>query len=65
MPDFSHNCDQIAIHDMARAFADEAIAPHVCGSGLSRFDAALNFEALATGCPANSAYISIHNMSPG
>jgi alkylation response protein AidB-like acyl-CoA dehydrogenase len=32
------------------------------GSGLTRFDAALIFEALATGCPAISAFISIHNM---
>jgi len=32
------------------------------GSGLARFDAALIFEALATGCPAISAFISIHNM---
>jgi alkylation response protein AidB-like acyl-CoA dehydrogenase len=35
----------------------------VGGSGLSRLDAALIFEALATGCPSISAYISIHNMS--
>jgi alkylation response protein AidB-like acyl-CoA dehydrogenase len=35
------------------------------GSGLSRLDAALIFEALATGCPAISAYISIHNMVAG
>ena len=34
----------------------------VGGSGLTRFDAALIFEALATGCPAVSAFISIHNM---
>lgn len=34
----------------------------VGGSGLSRLDAAVIFEALATGCPAFSAYISIHNM---
>lgn len=33
------------------------------GSGLTRFDAALIFEALATGCPTVSAYISIHNMA--
>ena len=33
------------------------------GSGLTRLDAALIFEALATGCPTISAYISIHNMS--
>lgn len=32
------------------------------GSGLSRFDSALVFEALATGCPSIAAYISIHNM---
>lgn len=32
------------------------------GSGLTRFDAALIFEALATGCPTIAAYISIHNM---
>lgn len=32
------------------------------GSGMSRLDAALIFEALATGCPAISAYLSIHNM---
>ena len=34
----------------------------VGGSALARFDAALIFEALATGCPAVAAYISIHNM---
>ncbi len=34
----------------------------VGGSGLTRFDAALIFEALATGCPAVSAFTSIHNM---
>jgi alkylation response protein AidB-like acyl-CoA dehydrogenase len=32
------------------------------GSGLSRLDAALIFEALAEGCPTISAYLSIHNM---
>ena len=32
------------------------------GSGLSRLDGALIFEALAYGCPAVAAYISIHNM---
>lgn len=35
----------------------------VGGSGLSRLDAALIFEALATGCPATSAFLSIHNMA--
>jgi len=32
------------------------------GTGLSRFDAALIFEALSQGCPTIAAYISIHNM---
>lgn len=32
------------------------------GSQLERPDALLLFEALATGCPAVAAYISIHNM---
>ena len=35
----------------------------VGGSGLTRLDAALIFEALATACPSTSSYISIHNMS--
>jgi alkylation response protein AidB-like acyl-CoA dehydrogenase len=41
------------------------IREDVGGSGLTRFDAALIFEALATGCPSISAYISIHNMCAG
>ena len=86
--------DQIAIRDMARAFAADRIAPfalkwdeerhlpldviresaalgiggiyitpEIGGSGLTRLDAALIFEALALGCPAISAFISIHNMA--
>lgn len=35
------------------------------GSALSRLDAALIIEALATGCPTIAAYISIHNMVAG
>ncbi|MEM1318490.1 MAG: acyl-CoA dehydrogenase family protein [Pseudomonadota bacterium] len=34
----------------------------VGGSGLSRLDSLVVFEALAQGCPALSAFISIHNM---
>lgn len=34
----------------------------VGGSGLTRLDAALIFEALSAACPAVAAYISIHNM---
>ena len=35
----------------------------VGGSGLTRLDAALIIEALATGCPSIASYISIHNMT--
>ena len=90
---FSLNQDQVAVRDMARAFADGVFAPNaiawdeakhfpvaemrkaaelgmagiyvaedVGGSGLSRLDAILIFEALASGCPTVAAYMSIHNM---
>ncbi len=93
-PQFSLDADQIAVRDMARAFADEHFAPNaiawdeakhfpvaemrkaaalgmggafiaenVGGSGLSRLTGTLIFEALATGCPTVSAYLSIHNMT--
>jgi alkylation response protein AidB-like acyl-CoA dehydrogenase len=39
------------------------IRDDVGGSAMTRFDAALIFEALAQGCPAVSAFISIHNMA--
>jgi alkylation response protein AidB-like acyl-CoA dehydrogenase len=32
------------------------------GSGMTRLDAALIFEALATGCPSIASFLSIHNM---
>jgi alkylation response protein AidB-like acyl-CoA dehydrogenase len=94
MTQFALNDDQIAIRDMALAFAAENLAPHavewdetkhfpvdvmregaalgmggvyiaedVGGSGLTRLDAALIFEALSTGCPTVAAYMSIHNMA--
>ena len=34
----------------------------VGGSGLSRLDAAVIFEALSQGCPTVAAFVSIHNM---
>jgi alkylation response protein AidB-like acyl-CoA dehydrogenase len=94
MTQFSLTDDQVAIRDMAGAFAAENLAPHaiewdetkhfpvdvmreaaalgmgaiyvrddVGGSAMSRLDAAIIFEALATGCPTVAAYMSIHNMS--
>ena len=35
----------------------------VGGADLSRLDAAVIFEALSTGCPATSSFITIHNMA--
>lgn len=49
---------QTAPLGMAAIYVPEAKG----GSGLSRLDGALIFEALAYGCPAISSYISIHNM---
>ncbi len=88
--------EQLAIREMAQAFASERFAPFAVawdrdkhfpidvmrdaaalgmagiyvsadfgGSGLSRLDAALIIEALATGCPTIAAYMSIHNMVAG
>jgi alkylation response protein AidB-like acyl-CoA dehydrogenase len=39
------------------------IRDDVGGSGMTRFDAALIFEALSQGCPTTSAFLSIHNMA--
>src|SRR5205809_4683476 len=41
------------------------IRDDVGGSALTRFDAALIFEALAQGCPTVSAFISIDSMAAG
>merc|ERR1719394_2266197 len=32
------------------------------GTGLSRLDASIIFEALSTGCVSTAAYLTIHNM---
>ena len=39
------------------------VSPDSGGTGLGRLEAALIMEAMAYGCPATSAYISIHNMA--
>lgn len=41
------------------------VGEEVGGTGLTRFDSVLIFEALATGDPAIAAYLSIHNMVGG
>ncbi|KEI44180.1 isobutyryl-CoA dehydrogenase [Saccharopolyspora rectivirgula] len=46
---------------MGGIYVDESVG----GSGLSRFDSVLVFEALASGDPSIAAYISIHNMCAG
>lgn len=36
------------------------VQPDVGGSGLSRLDTSIIFEALSTGCTSTTAYMSIH-----
>ncbi|MBP0578321.1 isobutyryl-CoA dehydrogenase [Labrys sp. LIt4] len=53
--------------DTLKAAADLGMAAiyvreDVGGSGLTRLDAALIFEALSSGCPAIASFLSIHNM---
>lgn len=43
-------------------FAAVYVGTDVGGSGLGRVDAAILFEALATGCVGTAAYLTIHNM---
>jgi alkylation response protein AidB-like acyl-CoA dehydrogenase len=47
----------------ALGFAGIYVKDDVGGSGLTRLDAALIFEELATGCVSTAAYLSIHNMA--
>jgi len=47
----------------ALGFGGIYVREDVGGSALSRLDAALIFEELATGCVSTSAYVSIHNMA--
>lgn len=92
--DFQLSEEQVAIQDMARAFADKEMLPFAeewdekkffpietlrsaaelglggiysdpeyGGSGLSRLDAVIIFEELASACPSTAAFLSIHNMA--
>src|SRR5690242_19680341 len=47
----------------ALGFGGIYVKDDVGGSALSRLDAALIMDELATACPSTAAYISIHNMS--
>ncbi len=47
----------------ALGFGAIYVAEESGGTGLGRLEAALIMEAMAYGCPATSAYISIHNMA--
>ena len=44
-------------------FAGVYVGEEYGGSGLSRFEAALVFEALSAGCTSTAAYLTIHNMA--
>ena len=54
------NSDQ----ELHSCLSECSIGVYVCedvgGSGLSRLDATVIFEALATGCVSTAAYLSIH-----
>src|SRR5258707_7289593 len=47
----------------ALGFAGIYVKDEFGGSGLSRLDAALIFEELASACVSTAAYLSIHNMA--
>jgi len=47
----------------ALGFAGIYVGDEYGGSGLTRLDAALIFEELATACASTAAYLSIHNMA--
>src|SRR5437868_4281754 len=47
----------------ALGFAGIYVRDQLGGSGLTRLDAALIFEELATACVSTAAYLSIHNMA--
>ena len=47
----------------ALGFAGVYVGEEHGGSGLSRLEAALVFEALSAGCTSTAAYLTIHNMA--
>ena len=52
------------LRELARlGFAGVYVGEEYGGSGLSRLEAALVFEALSAGCTSTAAYLTIHNMA--
>ena len=52
------------LSELARlGFAGVYVGEEYGGSGLSRLEAALVFEALSAGCTSTAAYLTIHNMA--
>jgi len=49
----------------ALGFGGLYVSEHHGGSGLTRLDATLVFEALSMACPSVAAFLSIHNMCGG
>lgn len=66
MADFWDENNHFPVDVMRKAaqlgMAGMVVREDIGGSQLSRLDAALIFEQLATGCISTSAYLSIHNM---
>lgn len=55
--------DRPTLQEMAGlGFAGLYVREDVGGSGLTRLDAAIVFEALSRGCISTAAFVSIHNM---
>jgi len=49
-------------HAASLGFGAICASPEYGGTGLSRVDSSIIFEALSSGCVSTTAYISIHNM---
>lgn len=55
-------CDKVLSELANLGFGAIYVSDEAGGTGLSRVDAAVIFEALSTACPSTTAYLSIHNM---
>ena len=55
---------QVLRQAAALGFGGIYVQEDVGGSGLSRLDTSIIFEALSTGCVSTTAYLSIHKWVP-